>query len=269
MSVMKDGSGRRSVKVEVELPGTPEQIWQAIATGPGISSWFVPTDIEEREGGALAFHMGPGADSVGTVTGWEPPRRFAYEERDWMPDAPPVATECLVEARSGGVCVLRLVHSLFASGEDWDNQLESFESGWPGFFRILRLYLVHFRGLPCSSVRVTGSSSEPESKTWELLTRGLDLEGAAPAQRRAAPPSVPAFSGVVEDVGDAKSPHELLLRLDAPAPGIASMGTYTWGGQVHAAIYFYLYGNQAAEMAAAIRPAWEEWTKKLFPSVAQ
>jgi hypothetical protein len=36
-------SGRRWVQVEVEVPGTPEEVWQAIATGPGISSWFVPT----------------------------------------------------------------------------------------------------------------------------------------------------------------------------------------------------------------------------------
>ena len=36
--------------------------------------------------------------------------------------------------------------ALFASGDDWDDQLASWESGWPDFFRILRLYLTHFRG---------------------------------------------------------------------------------------------------------------------------
>ena len=39
MSVKKEASGRRSVQVEVEVPGTPEEVWQAIATGPGVSSW--------------------------------------------------------------------------------------------------------------------------------------------------------------------------------------------------------------------------------------
>ena len=48
MSVKKEASGRRSVQVEVEVPGTPEEVWQAIATGPGISSWFVPTEFEEQ-----------------------------------------------------------------------------------------------------------------------------------------------------------------------------------------------------------------------------
>ena len=41
MSVKKEANGRRSVQIEIEVPGTPEEVWQAIATGPGISSWFV------------------------------------------------------------------------------------------------------------------------------------------------------------------------------------------------------------------------------------
>ena len=48
MSVKKEANGRRSVQVEVEVPGTPEEVWQAIATGPGISSWMVPTEFEEQ-----------------------------------------------------------------------------------------------------------------------------------------------------------------------------------------------------------------------------
>ena len=54
MSVKKEASGRRSVQVEVEVPGTPEEVWQAIATGPGVSSWFVPTEFEERDGKPVA-----------------------------------------------------------------------------------------------------------------------------------------------------------------------------------------------------------------------
>jgi hypothetical protein len=31
MSVKKEASGRRSVQIEFEVPGTPEEFWQAIA----------------------------------------------------------------------------------------------------------------------------------------------------------------------------------------------------------------------------------------------
>ena len=34
---------RREILLEVEVPGTPEQVWDAIATGPGIDSWFMGT----------------------------------------------------------------------------------------------------------------------------------------------------------------------------------------------------------------------------------
>jgi hypothetical protein len=59
------------------------------------------------------------------VTAWDPPRRFAAEANGWVPGSPPIADEWSVEARGGGICVVRVVHSLFASTDDWDNQLEA------------------------------------------------------------------------------------------------------------------------------------------------
>ena len=57
MSVKKEPSGRRSVEIEVEVPGTPEEVWQAIATGPGISSWFMPVEFEERDGKPVIMRL--------------------------------------------------------------------------------------------------------------------------------------------------------------------------------------------------------------------
>ena len=42
----------RKLEKTVELDASPEQVWELIATGPGISTWFVPHEVEEREGGA-------------------------------------------------------------------------------------------------------------------------------------------------------------------------------------------------------------------------
>src|SRR5262245_26841549 len=118
MSVKKEPSGKRSVQVEVEVQGTPEEVWRAISTGPGISSWFVPTKMEEKLGGKIICHFGPGMDSSATITSWQPPVRFTAEDK-WLGENGPVfATEWFVEARSGGVCVVRVVHSLFAETDD-------------------------------------------------------------------------------------------------------------------------------------------------------
>src|SRR5262249_29363984 len=113
MSVKKEPSGRRSIQVEVEVPGKPEEVWQAIATGQGISAWFVPTEFSEVDGKPVAakLNFGPGMVSRSVVTVWDPPRRIAREADGWAPGSPPIATEFSVEARAGGVCVVRVVNS--------------------------------------------------------------------------------------------------------------------------------------------------------------
>jgi uncharacterized protein YndB with AHSA1/START domain len=120
MSLTKDPSGRRWVQVEVEVPGTPEEVWAAIATGPGVSSWFMPAHVDSQVGGKVTTHFGPRMDSVATVTAWDPPHRFAAESPDLGPNAPSLATEWIVEARAGGTCIVRVVHSHFAATDDWD-----------------------------------------------------------------------------------------------------------------------------------------------------
>jgi uncharacterized protein YndB with AHSA1/START domain len=37
------------------VAGTPEEIWEAIATGRGISAWLHPTEAEGRAGGRFTF----------------------------------------------------------------------------------------------------------------------------------------------------------------------------------------------------------------------
>ena len=266
MSLKKEASGRRSVQVEVEVPGTPEEVWQAIATGPGVSSWFVPAELDEREGGAITCHFGPGMDSSATITEWDPPHRLAAESRDLGPNAPTLATEWIVEARSGGTCVVRVVHSLFASTDDWDNQLESTESGWPAFFLILRLYLTHFRGQPCSTFQVAGFAPGPESKAWDVLTGALGLGGATLGQRRTTSAGAPPLAGVVEAVREDRHPYAMLL-LDEPAPGAAFLNTCGMGTQVFLAIGFYFYGDRASVTAARDEPLWRAWMSEHFPSV--
>jgi uncharacterized protein YndB with AHSA1/START domain len=264
MPVKHDASGRRHVQAEVEVPGTPEQVWEAIATGPGISSWFVPTDVEERDGGAVAFHLGAGMDSHGHVTVWQPPRRFAIEEREWAPGSPPLATEFTIEARAGGTCVVRLVHSLFASGEDWDDQLESMESGWVPFFEVLRLYLDRFSGQPCSSIRVMGTAAVPEAQAWDALTRALGFAGATAGQRRGRPePGVPPLDGTVHRVGSGTL-REMIVTLDQPAAGVGALAVATWGGQVVVTVSLYLYGEPATGVAMRDEPRWRAWMEDAF-----
>ena len=66
------------LEFEIEVAGTPEQVWDALATAAGISAWFLPTESEERLGGRLVTHMGP-EDAPADIVGWDPPHRFVYD----------------------------------------------------------------------------------------------------------------------------------------------------------------------------------------------
>ncbi len=269
MSVKKEPSGRRFVQVEVEVPGTPEEVWQAIATGPGISSWFVPTEFEMQDGKpvAVTLNFGPGMESRSVVTTWDPPRRFGAEAPGWVPGSPVIADEWTVEARAGGTCIVRVVHSLFASTDEWDNQIEGTESGWPGFFRILKIYLTHFRGQRSAMMQWMAPAAGTEAEAWATLTAALALKGVSVGQRWTAPAGVPSLSGAVEHVS--QSPYSALLRLDKPGPGAAALGAVNFGGQSMVTLSFYLYGDQAAATVARETPLWQAWIEERFPTPSE
>jgi len=267
MSLKKEASGRRSVQAEVEVPGTPEQVWEVIATGPGVSSWFVPTQIEGREGGEVLASFGPDMDSAAKITVWDPPHRFVAESKDLGPEAPPVATEWIVEARSGGTCVVRVVNSLFASSDEWDDQLEGYESGWPAWFRVLRLYLTYFPDQSGASFRLTGFvPGTDEAAAWEALAGPLGLSGVAVGQRWRTDGGPTPLAGWIEGTGD-NGLHRTEIRLDEPAPGLIFLFAHLMGDKIYLAVNAFLYGDGAAAAAARLEPVWQTWMQERFGAV--
>jgi uncharacterized protein YndB with AHSA1/START domain len=266
MSVNVGENGRRSVQVEVEVPGSPEQVWQAIATGPGISSWFVPTQVEERVGGAVTADFGPGMESVSTIAAWDPPRSFRAEGDGMSADAPPMATEWIVEAKAGGMCVVRVVHSWFASTDEWDGQFEMVEQGWIGFFNILRLKLEHFPGLPSASFEMAGFGDASESDAWSALTGPFGLTNAAEGQDARSAGGAPALSGRVEIApsGNSGEKHMMVLVTE-PGTGICHLFATPMGGQTYVSIRFFLFGGSADANVAKAEPEWSSWFANRFP----
>jgi len=166
----------------------------------------------------------------------------------------------------GGTCIVRIVHSLFADTDDWDGQLEGTESGWPGFFRILRIYLTHFRGRRSANLQWIAPAAGTVSEAWKTLTTALGLQGASRGDIWTAPAGVPALGGVVEHIG--QNPSHALIRLDTPGPGVAALGAVNFGGTM-VTLSFYLYGDQAAATAARETPHWDAWIQERFPTPAE
>jgi uncharacterized protein YndB with AHSA1/START domain len=260
-------SQHRRLEASIEVPGTPEQVWEAIATGPGITAWFMPTEVEEHEGGAVRMDHGPAVQSTAVVSAWERPHRFAYEE-EWQPTEEAgghrIATEFLVEARGGGTCVVRVVMSGFGEGDDWDRAMESFRGGWETALEGLRLYLAHFPGQHASPIAVSGVTKDGSpDEIWQSFTAALGLGEAAEGQHAATKgPGVPAFSGRVERVEE----RMLTLVLDEPAPGVGFLGVGGPADDVFTIVRAQLFGEGADAVAAREQPAWKAWMDEHFPS---
>ena len=249
------------LEFSVEVPGTPEQVWQAIATAKGMSAWFLPTEMEEREGGSVHFTMGPTMGSDGQVTGWDPPRRLVYEE-DWAAlmgkDADalsPLTSEFLVEAQSGGTCVVRVTSSGFGTGAAWESEFwDDLAPNWMPFFDNLRLYLSHFPGQESTQMEATVSHPGDADALWSTLHDALALgeEGATVEVR--------GTTGTVERSGE----RQTLVRLTAPVPGMLSVFVFDEGdSKATVGVRAYLFSADAADYVRREEPAWQAWLQGL------
>lgn len=243
----------RSIELEIEVDGTPEQVWDAIATGPGISAWFVPTTVVPEPGGAITQEFGPGMVVEGQVQGWEPPHRFAYGEHA-EPEPGSMAFEFLVEARSGGTCVVRLVNSGFGYGEEWDAQYDATENGWRVFLHVLSLHLHRFSGQPAS--RVQAMAMLPGDKAadgiWEA---GCRLLGDGDVVQATAP----ALTGRVT----LRANRAMACAIDEPAPGTAFFAVEPHGAVTAVSMWLSFYGPDAAMVVERDAAAWQAWVEGL------
>jgi uncharacterized protein YndB with AHSA1/START domain len=253
---------QRRIEVEVELPVTPEQAWEAIATSRGITAWFMPAEVDERVGGSVVHHHEADMSSSGTITAYDAPHRFAYEENaeEFAPDdtGPPVtATEFLVEARGGGGCVVRVVMSGFGEGDAWDQAIESFTAGWRQALVSLRLYVTHFLGESVASVNAGGFIERDHDAAWKWFTQQLGIPATPRRGERVATasPGTPALSGTVEQAGE----RMMTVVLDAPARGIGLVGAGGAGDETFVTVRAQLFGPDAAGVAAREQASWKTW----------
>lgn len=273
MAVEKDGSGRRSVSAEVEVPGPPEEVWDAIATGPGISAWFVPSSVDGRAGGKTVSHFSPDGsmDAVAEITEWEPPHRYVAESGQGTGEEGPgiVATEWLVEAREGGSCVVRVVHSWAAEGDDWDAEFEGHAGGWLSFFKLLRAYLEHFSGEPSTLVQVAAQSEGTNKEVWERMAEPLGLLDVEEGQQVTSSDGAPSLEGEVIEAAYTPEGYSAILRLEDPTPGLAHLIAIPMGGPIHVSVRFYLYGAEAQRAAGPVEQRWQEWLTERFPTAGE
>jgi uncharacterized protein YndB with AHSA1/START domain len=229
-----------ALRKEIELEATPDRVWEAIATGPGLASWFMPMEVDP--------------DDAGTAV-WDPPRRLEIRTPA-AEDGETHTFEYLVEGKDGGRAVLRFVHSGIG-GDGWDAGYEAMTSdGWDMYLHTLAQYLTHFPGRHATYVTAEAPPSSAQAETWPVLLRGLGLtEAAAPGDRvRLTAAGAPPLDGVVDYVG----PAFVGIRTDDALyrfHGRAALG-------LPVAVGHHLYAGDVD--AAETERAWQAWLDGVY-----
>jgi uncharacterized protein YndB with AHSA1/START domain len=159
------------VRKEVALDATPEQVWEAIATGPGLTSWFMTHEVEPGPGGVVRLKVGEFV-AESRIADWDPPHRLVVTGGS---DEAPASFEYLVEAREGGSTVLRFVQS-GVPGDSWESEYEAMNVGWDMYLHTLGQYLVHFRGRTAVFVLADGPDESAEPGAWAVLLAALGFD---------------------------------------------------------------------------------------------
>ncbi|MET7749174.1 SRPBCC domain-containing protein [Micromonospora sp. NPDC005367] len=239
---------------DIELAATPDQVWEAIATGPGLDSWFMGrSEVEPREGGRSSLTMA-GHTEVATVIAWEPGKRFANRTVPG-PDSSFLAMEYLIEGRDQGSTVLRLVQS-GVLGDNWETEYEAMKAGWDMYLGTLAAYLAHFPGRAGAPVAAFRPQAGTPDQVWTAVAGAFGIAGPMEEGRRVrlTVDGLLPIDGVVDLVG---LPTYVGVRTDDALYRFLHSGTDRGNVLV---LGHHLYGDQDPARA---EQAWQAWADKL------
>jgi uncharacterized protein YndB with AHSA1/START domain len=196
------------VRGEITVDATPDQVWDAITSGPGVDSWLMGRTEIDVDSKTSTFDMF-GNTTTSAITVWEPGHRYATEEEK-NPDGTFTAVEWLIEARDGGGAVVRFVHSGLL-GEDWEAEYNGLSTGDQAYLTKLAVYLAHFapRTATLSTFLPGPTTKDSGAAMTAAVGAGTDAADGQPA--RLTVPGIEPVDGVVEFVS---SPSFVGMRTD-------------------------------------------------------
>jgi len=173
------------IRREVELSGTPEQVWEAVATDAGLASWMFPMPVP----------------AAGAAEVWDPPHHLRVREEF---EGGFNALEFIIEGREGGKTLLRYVNSGIFDDEGWEEQYDAVSQHTDFYLHTLGEYVAHFSPKTGTYIgEVPGGIDGPQaSATPDGLDRLKGALGIASASEgdsvQASLDGAGSLSGVVD-----------------------------------------------------------------------
>jgi len=223
------------IRREVELPATPEEVWDAVATGPGTASWLFPEEADADD-----------------IVESDRPRKFAV--RTESEDGSFNALEFVIEAREGGTAVLRYVHSGIFDEAGWDTQYDAVNQHTDFYLHTLGQYLEHFA--PRTATYVGGDPGGIMGPEASMTPDAFEkLKQALGAQREGETVRVP--NDDVDGVVDYANGNFLGIRSGEAL--YRFFGRNAFGGPVGMSIHHF--GNVDADAATE---TWRHWLAGVY-----
>ncbi|HJZ95472.1 MAG TPA: SRPBCC domain-containing protein [Candidatus Solibacter sp.] len=239
----------RKHEMEVEIAASPAQVWEAIATGQGITSWFCPiAEVEPGVGGKTYVKWCEGMEGTSRIEIWEPERRLQKVD-DRPAPAEPSVIDYHIESR-GGATVLRLVHSGFGDSANFDGEFESTGTAWPVFLQMLK-HSAEQGVARCRNITIFRMLQQPSAAAWDRLMPLIADDLASGVQRHF----------------NAKG-H--CCCIEFPARQSAMLGVFceSCGGSTMLTLMWLLYGASEQE-ADAVRERWTRMVESAFDLSSQ
>jgi uncharacterized protein YndB with AHSA1/START domain len=257
----------RSIELDVTVEAPVEAVWKALSQGDGLEQWFPPhARVEPGVGGKVWLSWGPGMEGEGLIQAWEPNRRIAWAQPSWGEGAAavPVVVDFTIEAR-GGSTVVRLVHSGFGVGADWDEMFDATKAGWTYFLFNLAHYLLRHRGEIRRLVFSRRSTTKAVAEVWNALLGKAGFGVANPSVGGRTRLRLGSVGPVDVRVQIIREPHNFAGVLESLNDGLIFVELEPGAPSWHCGVWISLYGI-ADEKANAVQAALDAAMDGVLPA---
>lgn len=241
----------------LEIEASPEEVWNAITEPDELTNWFpLGAELKPGAGGQLTYRWDE-LEGACEIRRWDPPRHL---QTTWLEPLSEdrqrgrqLAVDWHIEGEAGRTR-LRLVHSGFGLGDDWDEEYNGTKRGWTFELQSLKHYLERHRGSTRSAFWVRHPVSKNVGAVWPRLIapdgflRHRSLDDAEPGQ----PVSFELASGdrLTGSVLMAAPPRELAFHVDNLNHGLFRVAVEYFFGQPEAVAWLSVWDCPNVEIAA-------------------
>lgn len=259
-------SDERTIEMTMEIDAPTGAVWRALTDARELVRWFpLKAEIEPRVGGRYWMSWGDEYDGESRIEIFEPERRLrttwpSMTKKEGRPIE--LAVDYHLEGREGRTA-LRLVHSGFGRGANWDDEYEGVHTGWMFELRSLRHYLQRHPGQDRQALFLVGPGSRlTGAEVWERVVRdgfGIpDPRNLVEGDRY----SFPVGEGTVFEgtVLDSRPSRQLAVTVDGLHDGIFRIEVFAARPHLWLAAW-----GEGRDAVARFEKPWRQMLERVLP----